>query len=62
VPDFVAQSDLADWTRFGVRIGDNDVNNVFSRAIAEMFINGEALEVLEKHGLHTRNLTAVTGA
>ena len=62
VPDYVAKSDLADWTRFGIKIGDNDFNNVLSRALAEMFINGETLAILEKYGLGMRNLTAITGA
>jgi ABC-type amino acid transport substrate-binding protein len=62
VPDYVAQSDLSDWTRFGIKMGDNDLNNVLSRALSEMFINGETLEILKKYGLGTRNLTAMTGA
>lgn len=62
VPDYVAKSDQSDWTRFGVKIGDNDFNNVLSRALAEMFINGETLAILEKYGLGMRNLTAMTGA
>ena len=62
VADYVAKSDLADWTRFGIKIGDNDFNNVLSRALAEMFINGETLAILEKYGLGMRNLTAMTGA
>ncbi|MCA9880612.1 MAG: amino acid ABC transporter substrate-binding protein [Thermomicrobiales bacterium] len=62
VADYVAKSDLSDWTRFGIKIGDNDFNNVLSRALAEMYINGETLAILEKYGLGTRNLTAMTGA
>jgi ABC-type amino acid transport substrate-binding protein len=61
VPDYVAQSDLSDWTRFGIRIGENDFNNVVSRALIEMLINGETLEILEKYGLGMRNLAAIPG-
>jgi ABC-type amino acid transport substrate-binding protein len=61
VADYVPQSDLSDWTRFGIRIGDNDFNNVFSRAIVEMQINGEILAILQKYGLGMRNLAAIPG-
>jgi polar amino acid transport system substrate-binding protein len=61
VPDYVAHSDLSDWTRFGIRIGENDFNNVVSRALIEMLINGETLEILEKYGLGMRNLAAIPG-
>jgi hypothetical protein len=61
VADYVAQSDLSDWTRFGFRIGENDINNVFSRAITEMLINGEILAILQKYGLGTRNVAAFPG-
>ncbi len=61
VPDYVPQSDLADWTRFGIRKGENDFNNVFSRALIEMLINGETLEILKKYGLGMRNLAAIPG-
>jgi ABC-type amino acid transport substrate-binding protein len=61
VADYVPRSDLADWTRFGIRKGENDFNNVFSRAIIEMLINGEILEILSKYGLGMRNLAAMPG-
>ena len=61
VPEYVPQSDLADWARFGVRIGENDFNDVLSRALIEMLVNGETLEILSKYGLGMRNLTAMTG-
>ncbi len=61
VPDYVPQSDLSDWTRFGTRIGDNEFNNVFSRALIEMLITGETLEILKKYGLGIRNLAAFPG-
>jgi polar amino acid transport system substrate-binding protein len=61
VPEYVPQSDLADWARFGIRKGENDFNNVFSRALIEMLVNGETLAILEKYGLGTRNLTAMPG-
>jgi polar amino acid transport system substrate-binding protein len=61
VSDYVPQSDLSDWTRFGIRKGDNDFNNVFSRAIVEMLITGETLAILKKYGLGMRNLTAIPG-
>ena len=61
VPDYVPQSDLSDWTRFGIRKGENDFNDVFSRAITEMLINGEILAILKKYGLGLRNLTAIPG-
>ena len=52
---------LADWTRFGIRKGENDFNNVFSRALIEMLINGETLEILTNYGLGIRNLAAIPG-
>jgi len=61
VPDYVPQSDLSDWTRFGTRIGDNEFNNVFSRALIEMLITGETLAILQKYGLGIRNLAAFPG-
>jgi polar amino acid transport system substrate-binding protein len=61
VPEYVPQSDLSDWTRFGTRIGDNEFNNVFSRALIEMLITGETLEILQKYGLGIRNLAAFPG-
>ena len=61
VPDYVPQSDLSDWTRFGIRLGENDFNNVFSRALIEMLITGETLEILAKYGLGMRNLAAIPG-
>lgn len=61
VPDYVPQSDLSDWTRFGIRKGDNDFNDVFSRALVEMLITGETLAILKKYGLGMRNLAAVPG-
>jgi len=59
VAGYVPQSDLADWTRFGFRIEDKDMNNVFSRAIIEMFIDGTTLGILRKYGLGERNLFVV---
>ena len=38
VNGYVPHSELSDWTRFGFREEDRDMNNVFSRAIGEMFI------------------------
>ena len=61
VSSYVPQSDLADWTRFGFRQEDKDMNNVFSRAIAEMFIDGTTLAILRKYGLGERNLFVVKG-
>jgi polar amino acid transport system substrate-binding protein len=61
VADYVPQSDLSDWTRFGVRIGENEFNNVFSRALIEMLITGETLAILQKYGLGIRNLAAFPG-
>lgn len=61
VADYVPQSDLSDWTRFGIRQGENDFNNVFSRALIEMLITGETLEILAKYGLGMRNLAAIPG-
>jgi polar amino acid transport system substrate-binding protein len=61
VPEYVPQSDLSDWTRFGIRKGENDFNDVFSRAIIEMFITGETLAILQKYGLGMRNLAAIPG-
>jgi len=61
VSDYVPRSDLADWTRFGIRKGENDFNNVLSRALTEMLITGETLAILEKYGLGMRNLAAIPG-
>lgn len=61
VADYVPQSDLSDWTRFGIRKGEDDFNNVFSRALIEMLITGETLEILAKYGLGMRNLAAIPG-
>ncbi len=61
VPDYVPQSDLSDWTRFGIRQSDRDLNDVFSRAIIEMLISGETLAILKKYGLGVRNLTVFPG-
>src|SRR5437870_4158102 len=61
VPDYVPQSDLADWTRFGVRKDDRDLNNVLSHAFGEMFIDGTTLGILKKYGLGERNLFAIKG-
>jgi ABC-type amino acid transport substrate-binding protein len=61
VSDYVPQSDLSDWTRFGIRKGDNDFNDVFSRAVVEMLITGETLAILKKYGLGMRNLAAIPG-
>lgn len=61
VSDYVAHSDLADWTRFGVRKEDRDLNNVLSHAFEEMRIDGTTLGILKKYGLGERNLTAMRG-
>ncbi|MEA2596049.1 MAG: polar amino acid transport system substrate-binding protein [Thermomicrobiales bacterium] len=61
VADYVPKSELSDWTRFGIRKEDRDFNNVFSRAIAEMYIDGTTLSILKKYGLGERNLFAVVG-
>ena len=61
VRSYVPRSDLADWTRFGFRQEDKDMNNVFSRAIGEMFIDGTTLGILKKYGLGERNLFVVKG-
>ena len=37
------------------------MNNVFSRAIGEMFIDGTTLGILKKYGLGERNLFVVKG-
>jgi ABC-type amino acid transport substrate-binding protein len=61
VSDYVPHSDLADWTRFGVRKDDRDLNNVLSHAFEEMRIDGTTLGILKKYGLGERNLTAMRG-
>lgn len=61
VPDYVPHSNLADWTRFGIRQADKDFNAVFSRAIEEMRIDGTTLGILRSYGLGERNLTAMVG-
>ena len=44
---YVPHSELSDWTRFGIPPGRRDMNNVFSRAIGEMFIDGRLSASLE---------------
>jgi polar amino acid transport system substrate-binding protein len=61
VGDYVPHSDLADWTRFGVRKEDRDLNNVLSHAFEEMRIDGTNLTILKKYGLGEHNLTAMRG-
>lgn len=61
VSSYIPQSDLSDWTRFGFRQEDKDMNNVFSRAINEMFIDGTTLAILKKYGLGERNLFVMKG-
>ncbi len=61
VSNYVPHSGLSDWTRFGFRIEDKDMNNVFSRALAEMFIDGTTLAILKKYGLGERNLFVMNG-
>lgn len=61
VASYVPHSGLSEWTRFGIRKGENDFNNVFSHAIAEMFIDGTTLAILQKYGLGQRNLFVIPG-
>jgi ABC-type amino acid transport substrate-binding protein len=61
VGDYVPHSDLADWTRFGVRKEDRDLNNVLTHAFEEMRIDGTTLGILKKYGLGERNLVAMRG-
>jgi ABC-type amino acid transport substrate-binding protein len=61
VSDYVPHSDLADWTRFGVRKEDRDLNNVLTHAFEEMRIDGTTLGILKKYGLGERNLVAMRG-
>jgi polar amino acid transport system substrate-binding protein len=61
VSNYVPHSGLSDWTRFGIRKEDKDFNNVFSRALAEMFVDGTTLAILQKYGLGQRNLFVIPG-
>ena len=61
VNDYLPQSDASDWTRYGIRKGENDLNNVVSHALAEMFIDGTTLSILRAYGFGTRNLFIVKG-
>ena len=61
VNDYVPQSNGSDWTRYGIRKGENDLNNVVSHALGEMFIDGTILSVLRTYGFGTRNLFIVKG-
>ncbi len=61
VNSYVPRSALSDWTRFGIQKGHNDFNNVFSHALAEMFIDGTTLAILQKYNLGQRNLFVVPG-
>ena len=57
VKDYVPQSDLSDWTRFGVRKDDNDLNNAFSQAIAVLHADGTLAAIMERYGLTGQNLS-----
>jgi len=57
VPDYVPQSSLSDYTRFGIRKGDNDLNNMLSRTLDEMRADGTLLQLLQRYGLTQRALT-----
>jgi polar amino acid transport system substrate-binding protein len=61
VASYLPHSGLTEWTRFGIRKEDKDFNNVFSRAISEMFIDGTTLAILQKYGLGQRNLFVIPG-
>lgn len=56
VRDYVPQSDLSDWTRYGVRKEDNDLNNAFSQVLAELKADGTLAAVMTRYGLSDRNL------
>jgi polar amino acid transport system substrate-binding protein len=58
VKGYVPQSDLSDWTRFGVRKEDNDLNNAFSQALAQLKIDGTLLMIMERYGLSAHQLSA----
>jgi len=57
VTNYVPQSDLSDWTRYGVRKEDNDLNNAFSQALEELKVNGTLSAVMNRYGLSDRNLS-----
>ncbi len=57
VTDYVPQSDLSDWTRYGVRKEDNDLNNAFSQTLAELRANGTLSAVMNRYGLSDKNLS-----
>src|SRR5207244_8345685 len=61
VSDYVPFADLSDWTRFGVRKDDRDLNNVLSHAFSEMHIDGTTLNILPRYGLGQRNLFVIPG-
>jgi len=61
VPDYKAVSDPTGWTRYSVRKGENDLNNVLSHAFGEMFIDGTTLGILQAYGMGTRNLFVIKG-
>jgi ABC-type amino acid transport substrate-binding protein len=54
---YIPQTNLADWTRFGVRKEDNDLNNAFSHALMDIVADGTALSILERYGMSVDNLT-----
>ena len=58
VKGYVPQSDLSDWTRFGVRKEDNDLNNAFSQALAQLKVDGTLLMIMERYGLSAHQLSA----
>jgi polar amino acid transport system substrate-binding protein len=54
--EYVPQSDLSDWTRFGVRKEDNDLNNAFTQALGTLKADGTLLAILERYGMSIRAL------
>jgi polar amino acid transport system substrate-binding protein len=48
---YVPQTDMSDWTRFGVPKGAHDLANAFSNVIDQMRVDGTIAKVLAKYGI-----------
>lgn len=61
VPDYTPQSDLNDWTRWGVQQGAHDLNNAYTRVVDEMRVDGTMYKILSKYGMPAASLQYFKG-
>ncbi len=57
--DYVPQTDLADWTRFGVQKGAHDLANAYTRVLDEMRVDGTTAKILAKYGIDKHALQVI---